>query len=708
MMGSESFLSSFILNCIIATLVAGIVFTIPGYFIAHIVSGKNTKNNNLSLLLFSPLLGMATYGIYSLLFNYIFQLHVVSIIISWILFTTVALIISKKQTVASYSNSNIPWIPFLFLLVISLFISTIPAFGIFPMIENNGIFVEIHIHDHVKIAIVDAIAREGLPPLSPYYAPAGERIELIYYYGWHYLVALVKMLTGSTGWQAEVAMVWYTSFAGLLALAAITIRVGGNIKSGFLVLALSAAFSLRKALLGLVGPFWKELLLQSPPVHGFELFLKQMAWAPQHVFSALCVVLLLFLAAELLRRDNLNISLSMIIGLVTAQALSSSIYVGGVALAMVFPLLILSIKKYIFTGDRFKISFISFVCIVTTTVLFSIPVLRSCLSGTGSETGGHLLSFAPYLSTHWFPLSSPWQYLGHIILFWILYLPLELGVVYILGILAIISYKPQQEGPKIFYSLSCATIFGFLVAVQFVQSSVMNNDFGWRSIMVPIFLLEIWAAVVLSKMQIGKIIETVEWRKFSPLVLYRNILIPFCWILLGVAIIVNLKIWHKAGPHTSHVKKNIQQHVGLFAIREAWEKIQEVTLPGELVQFNPSRYGKTISLTNQPMQMALFGDRPVAFASLETANVYTHAYDKKQKMRQKSIVNNLFSANPKPDNIRYAHDVLKVKGIIIDKHDAVWNNSAIFEKTNRYVLFTMRKNYKIYLAKEKVNANQIP
>jgi hypothetical protein len=104
----------------------------------------------------------------------------------------------------------------------------VPTVNIYPFLFENGIYINGQIFDHMKIALINTMTREGFPPLNPFYAPEGERIPLIYYYGWHFNAAIIKMLTSATGWQTEIGFAWFSSFSILCFLMALSIRLSNN------------------------------------------------------------------------------------------------------------------------------------------------------------------------------------------------------------------------------------------------------------------------------------------------------------------------------------------------------------------------------------------------------------------------------------------------------------------------------------------------
>jgi len=57
----------------------------------------------------------------------------------------------------------------------------------------------------------------------------------------------------------------------------------------------------------------------------------------------------------------------------------------------------------------------------------------------------------------------------------------------------------------------------------------------------------------------------------------------------------------------------------------------------------------------------------------------------------------VFSAQPTEQSIRAVRDILKVKVLLVDKFDAVWNNDVI-EHSGLYELVYKTIDFKIYVA----------
>ncbi len=571
----------------------------------------------------SPALGLCTFGPFALLFCWLIGYSVTNVLVAWLIFLLGSFIIFSKQQ--NYPEkqlflSNCNW-----LIIAAMFWALIPTINIFPFIYENGLFVNCHIFDHMKIAIIDSIVREGLPPLNPYYAPAGERIPLLYYYAWHFFASLLKLLTGVSGWQAEVAFTWFTSFATIAFLAALVIRLTGKLFSGFLVLLLALAGPPADILPKVIGYRWVEWI-GYPKTHPLELLWIQLSWAPQHVFAALNSIVLFFLISHVLQNKHLRWQHAIVIGLTVAAGFSASVWVGGIALLFASPFLIFAL--WLSSADFSKMA-TPLLLALTICFIFSIPAL-TCYTSGPSGSGKVPLAIQYYTSTGLLERETVLEQIGHIIFYWLQFLPLSLGIVYILGVLAILTYRPMKQENRIFVYLSYVGIFTYLIIIQFIKSDIVNNDFAWRSALVPVMLLLIWATTALSEIPNN----AINWHKFAIQLNKKQLFVPFAWTGITLGLLSSFFYWHWPKPHPKYNAPNstkLALHQDLFRLVPAWQALRKYTAPDDLVQSNPDTYSRVLTNSFAPTPLALFGDRPTSFAEQISVNVFAHAYNKQQK-----------------------------------------------------------------------------
>jgi hypothetical protein len=693
------FSTEFFWNSLWAAAFAFFYYSLPGLWTGLLLGFRA----NLSLLFIAPALGLCAFGPFSLLFTWLLGYSAFTVSIAWILFQVGVMLVYFKFIRRPVDSSLSPYIPQdllsmpgtgWLLLAASLW-ALVPVINIYPVVFQDGLYVNIDIFDHMKISFVDGIAREGLPPLNPFYAPAGERIPLIYYYTWHFLGAQVKTLSGVSGWQTEVAMSWLTSFATIAFMSGLAVRISGRLWAGFALLLMGLATPPARILPQIMGARW-EGLVRLPQGHELEVLWAQLSWAPQHVFAALCSLLLLFLITNSLRSPSLRWYYGATAGLTAAAGFGASVWVGGVALAIVMPVLLsallLALSRMRFDYSKYGMPILLSIGVC---VVFALPVLYAVTSGP-KVAEGFPLALKLYKATRLFGQNTHLEVIGHIALFWLQFLPLCLGIVYVLGLLAVSAYSPRDLETRVFKYLSISAIFTYLLVVQWVQSAIMNNDFGWRSVNVPFMLLLIWAAVGLADIQH----HFSRWHGKKILYRVRPILVPLIWAGITIGMLASFRTWHfpKPNPSKSPLSQELLVlHQDFFHQREAWEALRRHTDPDDLVQNNPINYATVITRWSAPAPIALFGNRPVAYGEPESVNVFAHSYDKTRKDKQHAAISALYEAHPEPAELAYARDTLRIKALLVDPRDPVWQSKAI-EDSGIYRLVEATDQFKIYLA----------
>ncbi|MGC1538580.1 MAG: hypothetical protein WA808_02140, partial [Xanthobacteraceae bacterium] len=213
-------------------------------------------------------------------------------------------------------------------------LAVVPASAIVPKISVTGVHLANPIFDHAKIAIIDAMTRQGLPPVDPVFgavamfgaAPA----RLAYYYLLHFSAAELALPLRISGWEADIGLTWFTAFASLTLMMAVAVWLSERSAAAILVVALAAGASLRTLLSFFFGSFSLEPFMASP--NGFAGWLFQSAWAPQHLMSASCVVAALVLIVHFAQRPSPARFLTLV--LVVVAGFESSAFVGGITFAV--------------------------------------------------------------------------------------------------------------------------------------------------------------------------------------------------------------------------------------------------------------------------------------------------------------------------------------------------------------------------------------
>jgi hypothetical protein len=388
------------------------------------------------VVLMAPAVGMGTFLPISFVFTTVLRFSTGSVLLCWLLFVAAAWLLAYRRPMdgeaelTEEDSAGSAMFAGVVLIVGAAIASILPAINIYPWIIHGGLYINIPTADHVKVAFTDGIAREGLPLKNPVYAPNGSRILLSYSYGWYIMAAEIKKLTRSTGWQAEVALTWFTSFGIITFLAAQAWRICGNARAGAWLILLFLIGPLSSDLLPLtLGPGWGPLV-DLPANHGLELPWLQLSWAPQHCFSALSVVVMLWLMSIVLAAPRVRWRYALAIGLLAASGFESSIWVGGVALAAATPLLIGAAMSLRLPWRQYLNLVKVMAAAVVVCIGVTIPLLIALHSGTAKFQDKPPIGFAIFPSTlleDHLGVSGNAKMAARIVLYWIHLLPLSFG-----------------------------------------------------------------------------------------------------------------------------------------------------------------------------------------------------------------------------------------------------------------------------------------
>ena len=141
---------------------------------------------------------------------------------------------------------------------------------------------------------------------------------------------MLALLTGISGWEADAAMTWFAAFASLTLMMGLAAWIAGRAGRCLWVLP----FAARRVAAGRFSRSWSHRVaartsssqraaLAPGSVHA--------SWAPQHLISASCVVLAIWLMSQLAQRGTPLLVVTL--ALVAAAGFESSTWVGGVTFA---------------------------------------------------------------------------------------------------------------------------------------------------------------------------------------------------------------------------------------------------------------------------------------------------------------------------------------------------------------------------------------
>ena len=462
-----------------------------------------------------------------------------------------------------------------------------PALAVWPKLDDGGLVLAEPMFDHSKIAIIDAIVRQGLPPIDPFIGGAAGSAGLAYYYLWHFDAAVLAKLVGASGWEADIALTWFTGFASLALMMGLAAGLGGYKKAAFWVVAMSFAGSLRP----LIPAAFAGAYLY--PAQGLQAWLFQTSWAPQHVAAASCVVLSACIMARLGERRSW--ALVPLLAVVVAAGFESSSWVGGIVFAAAalpagVALLALSPRRLLLTAQAAVASALA--------LALASPFLAGEWAAAAARQIGLPIALSP------FPVLGPAVGAGirrvlDVPACWIL-LVIEFPAIAGAGAGALIgAIRSRKTERALVASLAC--LAGASLAVAWLcRSTIANNDLGWRGVLPGVFVLTIFAAAGLARW-----LETGRRAAAAA---------ALAALVLGIPGGVQIVAQNLAGMRTPSAAL-------LAESSRMWAAVRRYAAPGERVGNNPLFLADAVRWPIN-ISWALFADRPSCYAGWDFARAF--------------------------------------------------------------------------------------
>jgi hypothetical protein len=378
------------------------------------------------------------------------------------------------------------------------------AFGvmaaILPKISADGAALASPIFDHSKVALIDEMARLGVPPGNPFFGEVGAPTRLSYYYLWHFSAAVLAVLAGVSGWEADAGLTWFTAFASLALIIGFASWLSGRAASGLWVVVLAGTASMRPVVFALLGQDTAGDLVGWPT--GFGGWLFQTTWAPQHMASAMCAALAVFLLARLAERQNiLN---GFVFALVMVAGFESSTWVGGVTFPLAAAVIALILIARCGPSNRSRL----ILCIAGAAVVAigtASPLLYDQFMSAAMRGGGLPIKIEPY-EVLGFDLPAPIGQIVDLPAYWMVFLVAEFPAFYLTGgiMMALLARDRQlpHDRKSVVLAFAVLTLISLSVSWLLVSTLGNNNDLGWRGALPAVMLLIVFAAIGLSRLSL--------------------------------------------------------------------------------------------------------------------------------------------------------------------------------------------------------------
>jgi hypothetical protein len=372
-----------------------------------------------------------------------------------------------------------------------------PAAALLPKFSGAAVYLSDPIFDHSKIAIIDAMTRQGLPPINPIFDEFGTPGQLAYYYLWHFSAAGVALTLGVSGWEADIGLTWFTAFASLTLMMALAVWLSKDSRTAILVVLLAAAASLRAPLGWLSGSHDLVPFLAHP--NGFAGWLFQSAWVPQHLMSASCTLTAMLLVVLYAHRPSIVLLLTLV--LIVTAGFESSTYVGGVTFAIgalaAAPVLFVRIDP----AQRLRFA----AGLAVTAVLIACLAAPFVISQLAIVAARH--DPAPIVIRHFQVLGAMFPPSLRRILdlpaYWLIELPLEFPATYVAGALALFAMLRSKISPR---KKTAAAVFACLAGAGLMASWLLastlgdNNDLAFRAVLPAAMILIVAAAAGMMRL----------------------------------------------------------------------------------------------------------------------------------------------------------------------------------------------------------------
>jgi hypothetical protein len=527
-------------------------------------------------------------------------------------------------------------------------LAIVPAMAVWPKPGAGGVVLSEAMFDHSKAAIIDDIVRLGLPPGNPFFASAAPR--LVYYYLWHFSAAVPAALFWASGWEADAALTWFTAFASLALMMGLATALVGRRSASFLVVLLSLAASLAPALRLILpsGFLERALPLASWP----QSWLFQASWAPQHLASASCVAVAVLILSRL--ASPRAWPLVPLLAIVVAAGFESSAWVGGVVFAAgVLPI---GIVLLVMAEDgRARLDLLVKAALAAIlAVVISLPFLCDEYAATAARHAGPPIAFRPF------------EVLGPIVptgirtaldlpAFWVILLLIQFPAIYFAGIWAmagaLITKGAAPAGKRLMVGLVLIAGASFIVP-WLCESTIANNDLGWRGVLPGILVLTTFAAAGLSR-----------WLVTAPVL---AIIAGAFWAfgLPGGVQIIKANAVGLPAPSA----------VILAEAPELWAAVRRHTAPDERVTNNPLFLADSVRWPVN-VSWALLADRRSCYAGWNFARAFV-PLPEAEIDRVNALFERVFAGHGTPDDIRRLATRFDCRVVVVTSSDGAWNRDT--------------------------------
>jgi hypothetical protein len=614
----------------------------------------------------APSLGWAVHSAAGLVLFLLFGFSAVAVAV----FATVAAITSiaslfQKIDGPAPEGTVPPWA-----YVAAAVLALAPAAAVAPEHLGESVVVASPIYDHAKVAIIDAITRLGLPPANPFFGELGEPGRLAYYYLWYFSGAQLAALLGLTGWEADIALTWFSAFSSLSLMMGLALWFGRG-SAPVWALLFAATGSLRLLLGSLLGAQGLDGLLAHPT--GFAGWLYQSAWVPQHLMSASCVVLAVLLMSRLAAQRNASVFLTLV--LVVVAGFESSTWIGGITFLLAAFAATLVLLIQIPPLERWPLA-LWLAGAAALSVVLAAPFVLDQVADVAARS-----SHAPVAIGH-FPVLGDWfaepiRYLLDYPAYWLVLLPVEMPATYVAGVAALATFRasrkldPQRQRDAMV--MAALTVAGLTVSWLMASALGEINDLALRAVLPAAVILIIFAAAGLS-----------VWIASSARIAAGA---AVCGLLLGLPEAVPI-VYGNAIDRPRQPGRAFAQTPGM------WEAVRRHSGPGERVGNNPLFLE---DMTPWPVNLswALLSNRSSCFAGRELTLAYA-PLSPRQREEINALFIRVFAGNGSGTDVRDLALRFGCRAIVLTSEDGAWQRDPFAASGLYQLVESSPERWRIY------------
>ncbi len=588
-------------------------------------------------LALAPVLGWAAQNTLALPLAQLFGFSPATSLLASLLAGALALLAAPQP------GTRAPMAPLLLFAGAATLIALVPAAAVWPKAGYGGVLLSAPLFDHSKVALIDAILREGVPPEDPVYG--GGPLTVSYYYLWHFGAAQLAGLTGATGWAADAAGSWFTAFAALCLMGGLAARLRPGRLAPGLVLVAALSGSLRPALAALVGQAALDKVLE--PASGLAGWLFQVSWSPHHVMAACCALLAFGLFQRLAGRAGRPevLLVGLVLALVLAAGFQASLWVGGITLALTGGAVVLALLRGL--PPRRRLAFLA-LCLGAALLALglSAPLLHAQAEAAAARGGGVplALGFYPVLAPD---LPRVLRLLLDPFFYWLVFLPLELPLVFLPGALWLL--RGRGEDTRFTRLLALFAFVSLAGGWVLVSTAGENNDLGWRAVL-PGLLILIPASAA----------QAADWIGRGARAPWLALALVAVGGLGGGAVIAAGNLRGVPSPSAEDFSR----------APDLWAAVRRHAGPRDRVANNPALFA---DMTPWPVNIswALLANRPSCFAGNELALAFA-PLSPQARAELTELFARVFAGTPQAGDVAAMVHRLNCRMLVVTPRDGAW------------------------------------